>query len=125
VRLSFGSRVLCTEYPDAISLGRFDKKSGFSGERQQVPITAYEKLRLPTQSQVEEGLIIVVAADDVGLSCSLDDFAKRKIVRQQFSAVAGGKVKFRVSKYSGKLGYGNGRNQRYAAALPPMTPKPG
>jgi len=81
LRLSRGDRVLCAEYPDAIGLGRFDEKSGFSGERQQVPITADKKLGFPTQSQVEEGLIVDVAADDVGLSRSLDDVAKWKIVR--------------------------------------------
>jgi len=98
----------CAEYPDAIGLGRFDEKSRSSGERQQVPIAADEKLGFATQSQVDERLIVGVAAQDVRPSRSLDDFAKRKIVRQQFSPVAGGEIEFLISKYPRELAQGNG-----------------
>jgi hypothetical protein len=54
-----GARI-SLQYSDAIGLGRFDEKSGSSGERHQVPITADEKLGFPIQSQVEEGRIVGV-----------------------------------------------------------------
>ena len=91
-------------YSAAVGFGGLDEKCCLADEVEEVLITADQQVSLATLSQVEEGLIVWIAAQKWACHGWLDHFAVWEVVNEELAAIGGDETKLGVLEDAGELG---------------------